>query len=335
MPKLIVTLKTVTPMFLAGADNRTPELRPASFRGALRFWLRALLGAHIGDDQVAMRNAESAVFGNTNGASPIVVRVSPRVPRADQLKLARGDRVYERRVLPHSRDKRKQFTKPAWAEDGQFTLTLATRLGLTELSAEAIAALLLLLNVGGVGNRSRRGFGSLQVVNAKTEGLSEDESVISLLDKSLTNGADLEKHLAGVLTWARKSVRSGGGRPYAGSQVPDYPILTDQHAKVLVCREPFAAGHYHEAMINFWDRLRKPKYVRQETAFGRVRGGRRASPLLLHIAQSQAGHHLVMTAFRSKPEPLGQAGWSLIDEFLEERTAAWNGVYLVGGGVRW
>jgi CRISPR-associated protein Cmr1 len=38
-----LTLETVTPLFLGGALHQ-PELRPASVRGALRYWLRAALG---------------------------------------------------------------------------------------------------------------------------------------------------------------------------------------------------------------------------------------------------------------------------------------------------
>lgn len=45
MLKLTVTLETVTPLFLGGADPRgEPELRPPAFRGTLRYWLRAALG---------------------------------------------------------------------------------------------------------------------------------------------------------------------------------------------------------------------------------------------------------------------------------------------------
>ncbi len=44
-PSLTVTLETVTPLFLGGADPRgAPELRAPSFRGAMRYWLRAALG---------------------------------------------------------------------------------------------------------------------------------------------------------------------------------------------------------------------------------------------------------------------------------------------------
>jgi CRISPR-associated protein Cmr1 len=50
--KLTVTLETVTPLFLGGAEaqdrNKPPELRPPAFRGALRYWLQAVLGSVAG-----------------------------------------------------------------------------------------------------------------------------------------------------------------------------------------------------------------------------------------------------------------------------------------------
>lgn len=43
MEKLTVTLKTVTPMFLGGANpNDTAELRAPSIKVALMFWYRAI-----------------------------------------------------------------------------------------------------------------------------------------------------------------------------------------------------------------------------------------------------------------------------------------------------
>ncbi len=47
----VLCLETITPLFLTGADPRgEPELRAASIRGALRFWLLALLGGVIGTE---------------------------------------------------------------------------------------------------------------------------------------------------------------------------------------------------------------------------------------------------------------------------------------------
>jgi CRISPR-associated protein Cmr1 len=150
----IFTLKTVTPLFLSGADGEIPELRAPSFRGALRFWLRALLGATIGNDRDNLYKRESEVFGNTSSASPLVVRVS---------ELASLN-TKAHRVLPHSNQ--KTFSLPSYDAGQSFNLTLTNRSGQARLPDEAIAALLMLLSFGGVGKRARRGFGSLGLIQS-------------------------------------------------------------------------------------------------------------------------------------------------------------------------
>lgn len=61
-------LEFITPAFLCGANQNVAELRPASIRGQLRWWLR-VLGAD--------RERETRIFGGVHGnvaASAVVVR---------------------------------------------------------------------------------------------------------------------------------------------------------------------------------------------------------------------------------------------------------------------
>jgi CRISPR-associated protein Cmr1 len=93
-------LVTLTPLFLGGAEPRgDPELRSSSVRGALRFWLRALLGGCYGTDDQALaeiRRLEAETFGEAGGegkagASKIVVRVRQEQQSAPQeWRAARG-----------------------------------------------------------------------------------------------------------------------------------------------------------------------------------------------------------------------------------------------------
>jgi len=62
-------LTFITPAFLAGSNQNTPELRAASIRGQLRWWFRVLGGT---------REQEAQTFGGIHGesiASKVVVRV--------------------------------------------------------------------------------------------------------------------------------------------------------------------------------------------------------------------------------------------------------------------
>lgn len=324
MARLELTLETVSPMFCAGADNRTPELRAASFRGPMRFWLRALLGARYGMDREALARAEGALMGDTNAGSPVVVRTSARVPVAQRLK------VGDRKPVPHS----KRFTKKALAEGGRFKLILSSRVPQAALPGEVVAGLLLLVNLGGIGNRARRGFGSMQVAGATYNGWEPGEELVTILKPEIVDGDGLEAHLARAVAWAREAGPDPGDQSYLAGQTPGYPVLSEEQTKIMVCRHAFDGDNYLDAMVNLWDRLREQKYASREQAFGGIRP-RRSSPLFVHLARSQAGCHLVFTAFRSKPEPMGAHGWALIDEFLAERADAWDGAYLLGEGVSW
>ena len=75
MKRLQLTLEAVTPLFLGGAQQEA-ELRPASIRGALRYWLRAALGGVVGQKNLdSLRDWEASVFGDTDNGSATVVRV--------------------------------------------------------------------------------------------------------------------------------------------------------------------------------------------------------------------------------------------------------------------
>ncbi len=69
--------ETVTPMFLAGADGKTPELRPPSIKGAMRFWWRAMNG-HISIKE--LKEEEGEIFGGSGekeGRSKFGIRIKP------------------------------------------------------------------------------------------------------------------------------------------------------------------------------------------------------------------------------------------------------------------
>ena len=141
MESIQLRLETVTPMFLRGYDNETPELRPPAFKALFRYWWRAAVGEMNIDH---LREGEGCLFGNTKKRSPLSIRISG-------LTALQSD---EYAPLPHDPTR---FQNQAYRPNGKFNLTLAAP-QLDEY--EKIAKLGFLL--GGVGNRSRRGFGSIR-----------------------------------------------------------------------------------------------------------------------------------------------------------------------------
>jgi CRISPR-associated protein Cmr1 len=172
LTSLEVELEAVTPLWIGGASRQT-ELRPPSVRGCLRFWFRALAGGLLGEDLKNVWEAESAVFGNSTHASSVVVRLfgSPQtsvsvVGEAEQLP-----------GLAYMFWSVFQQKRAAFLPGERFRLRLSARpfpfapvevvgrtLGMTERFEMAAASLWLLVRLGGVGARMRRGAGGMSAV---------------------------------------------------------------------------------------------------------------------------------------------------------------------------
>lgn len=147
-----LTLETVTPMFLRGSDNESVELRPPAFKALFRYWWRAaVVETNVND----LCKREGCLFGNTQSRSPLSVRISGvAMPPSGQYA-----------PLPH---RRGGFTNQAYSPNRRFNITLMA----PELyEYEKIAELGFLL--GGVGNRSRRGFGSIRYQNWSFEDIQQ------------------------------------------------------------------------------------------------------------------------------------------------------------------
>lgn len=147
MPKTKLKLETVTPMFLHGADNMTPELRPPPFKALFRYWWRTVQDVQVN----TLRKTESELFGSTDRKAPFSLRISGNL-ELNQTKY---------KPLPHKPDKNR-FGKKIYAFDieQEFDLCLITKNASDAEYCEQIAKLGFFL--GGVGVRSRRGFGSIR-----------------------------------------------------------------------------------------------------------------------------------------------------------------------------
>lgn len=189
----MLELETVTPMFLRGADNQTLELRPPPFKALFRYWWRAV----VGEDENNLRDKEGDLFGNTKKRSPLSVHIS------GQASLPSSDYP----PLPHN----PHFEVLAYHPNETFNLTLAAPI-LSEY--EKIAEIGFLL--GGVGNRSRRGFGSIRY-----QGWSF-QTVVDLQDKvfQTLNGIS-----PGRFNQGTNEIQVASTIP----PFPDYPVIKAVH----------------------------------------------------------------------------------------------------------
>jgi len=165
MYKISFDLETITPLFMAGADGITPELRPPSFKGMIRFWWRAMRAE---DDIQALVEEEAILFGGTGkgqGKSKLTLRTfSESSGIRNNLKNDENTDDYPGiGYLLYStfmqRGKERFYFKPKLP----FKLVMLSKD--KKLLSQAQAAFWLAVNFGGFGTRSRRGGGNLAVID--------------------------------------------------------------------------------------------------------------------------------------------------------------------------
>ena len=155
-----------TPLFSSGADPNIPELRVSEIKAALRFWWRAMNYALVGptgtNEQLAEQ--EGKLFGSTTGQSPFLLRL--RENKVDTLRCQPATALVTSQDLKYlgygltepTATPRSGFKESA---DSTFTLELVLRPSAVPFQLEYINALKIFGLFGGLGYRSRRGFGSV------------------------------------------------------------------------------------------------------------------------------------------------------------------------------
>lgn len=180
------TYRVVTPCFCGGA-NQQPEFRLPSFKGVLRFWWRALAWTRHNGDLRAVQQHEDAIFGSAaNGQSRVQVRLvshamRPVVPVGRVLTINGGAVVgegarYLGYGLMHAYASGKtgvragELTRACIESPFELTIQFRCR-GLSppqvDALTDAVASVGLL---GGIGARSRRGYGSLSLRSIDVDG---------------------------------------------------------------------------------------------------------------------------------------------------------------------
>ena len=170
MERITFECEVITPMFLAGADGKTPELRAPSLKGLMRFWWRAL---HGNLDLKQLREQEAQIFGTADekiGRSKFSLRIIPD-----------GElQVGEFQPLPHHTGSRKGFSLFAVKPGMKFKIKI------TSLDEEILKKMENLIKaslvLAGLGKRSRRGFGSVKISLIHAEKFNFDCPLQSICD---------------------------------------------------------------------------------------------------------------------------------------------------------
>lgn len=370
MPALTLKMKLLTPLLMNGGnyylDDRdrpqsVPEIRAASFRGVMRFWLRTVLGRRYSDD--TLRTQEARYFGSTENGSAL--RVQVRHSLSAKNKNARGgDPPYlMHKVVPND------FLFAGYKELQPLELILDThplRSAEEVFTSELYATLLLAFYLGAFGKRSRRGGGAFAITEMQpTFDLPDDFTNVL---KALQNESP-QQALKQCVDYVERNI------PYTVPQtsIPQYPIFDRSNCVVLVGSQPSTRG-YFDALNDLWQKSKDFHHIKtQRKMFNKktkklgqrdldrwwawgVAGlhlhptdserynhrdwkpderseklydndGRRASAVHLRVHHYDGQYYPLVTIFRALPdydnEHLGEPeSWKLLAKFINELVAA-------------
>nr|BBH92683.1 hypothetical protein KTA_08820 [Thermogemmatispora argillosa] len=306
MLKAQFEIEVTTPLFLGGADQVTAELRPPSFRGAMRYWYRALIGGVTGGTLEKVRQREARVFGKSEHGSPIRVRItavqapSSPSPAFWQDQNRAGIRYLFWSMLGSSNRSPRQCYPPGT----RFTLLLTASEKDQQLLQEAIIALWLLIHCGGVGARSRRCAGSLALRSSTLSFASE----ISL-PEWLSGRARNFQELVDTLTMGFQEIkRFYKLEKLAEPEIRSFDVISPLTCSICVNTKEKPLKSVEDALDavgRSYQDYRRKLSDRERMALGLPFGkhkGRLASPLHLHITALEQEYVCVATCFDACPK---------------------------------
>lgn len=379
MKSVEVRFKVVTPCFLGGHGYQA-ELRLPSIKGALRFWWRAITYSRVAEARTEttierLAEAERQLFGSSeSGQSRLIMSLDADSARPQILQegailtdahgstVGAGARYLGYGVMEAFASRNKgteagQLTRSCLA--APFDVTVRIGAQESESLRSIVPALRLLGMLGGLGSKSRKGYGSVNLTALQGDGVdrwhpprTEDgyrKELRTLLRD--TAGCHNEPDISAFSTQARVDLfqshptplvaldafgkamvryRSWGrnGKILDGEQAQ--PRFPEDH-EWMYDRPPSPDFHPRRAVFGLPHNYGRRKQVNPESH------DRRASPLLFHVHEIGSRYVGVAVLLRSRFLPNGErirAGrasvpampdWNVLTDFLDtnKRRTIW------------
>jgi len=168
-------VEVVTPMFLGGANTTEAELRVPSIKGMLRFWWRATCGI---ESIKEMKKEEADIFGSTDQKAAFLLHVVNTNNINSLLDLKeRGEKFkvhgHDVSIIDylsygtHKPERGRGNVYQRYHITPGSSFLLKFQFYNDELKDEILRAFYFFIAYGGLGSRSRNGFGSLHINNNK------------------------------------------------------------------------------------------------------------------------------------------------------------------------
>ncbi len=320
---LTATYKIITPMFIGDAEQKASWISPMSFKGALRFWWRALAWGRIRSkpeyhsDELALKqlhHEEAELFGDTDkGRGKIAIKIAqPKIKTLTDWppNSANNPSSYLAYGITASGSVEKNNYEPhrqAIQENVDFDIELITANDISEQQIQHIETALKALGLfGGLGSRSRRANGCTQLTKLNNQ------------DYLITNYEDYQQKVGTILQKFSNTTLS----PYSA-------FSKDSLFKVNKFELPDARKAHAELGTIYKDFRGQPSDLRgaRKKVFGLPltqvdEKARRSSPLFFHIVQfsdNQYGFGVLYlpTSVFHKEQRHNAVEWNLTKGFVE------------------
>lgn len=321
MQTVVFEMKTITPLFLAGADQEKAELRAPSFRGLMRYWQRALVGGIVGTTDQGLKQvveAETKVFGTTDTGSSFTIRISAPNEKPKQfiesitngwkdgkpISTGKGYLLWSMRL---KKPPRYYFDK-----NTRFRLSLTT-FGADTLSHQrAIAALWLLTRLGAVGSRSRRCAGSLSIQAVQGDAY---QFAFGIPADANTLKAQIEQGIARARALYKQNTTSN-----AATQSIRFDILSAKTCRIWILQYEAPWQSSDDAIRAIGESLQTLRggmqsFKRKLLGFS-TKTERRASSLLLRVAELQNNKYVgIAILFKTTDSGISPRDYNEIEQW--------------------
>ena len=333
MKRIEAKFQVVTPCFLGGANHeKEAELRLPSIKGALRFWWRAWNYARIAkkknnDIIASLREKEGKLFGTSDpgkdqGQSSLIMRLnaeSQSLPEIGKNEILRDETdkkvgkgaIYLGYGVMNIKGKleRPCLTK---RKDSFHPFEFTLQIGAKEQKhlEDVLPALKLLGLLGGLGSKSRKGYGSLNLMELKVNSVDAWQKPAS--------ENDYAKHLADLL------------KPALGyGKEPEISAFSSK-PNSRICLTRFKRETGMEVINSYGQEMQDYRRGKKDKAvFGLPLKGvklrnheRRASPLFFHVHKIGNEYVGVALLLRSQFLPESEriwAKWTVLMDFLKNK----------------
>lgn len=264
--------EVVTPLFLGGAEPKEAELRVPPIKAAMRFWWRAL---YDGGNVEQMAKDESDIFGSTEKKSAVSVQLSADMTKTVPNDLPKGwpipveGKTFNAYIIEYlafgllDPKLKPKYIRKHIEEESRFKIIVTFP---KHVEDDVVSAMKSLISFGGLGARSRNGFGSL--------------------------------HCDGLIDYAFS--KEGGLKPFTAFS--QGAILFNQFNTYVKWEDALSeiGKVYRQARLDLegkrhtWNKralIAMPIEAQRENIPQSIRSGRHAKPYFLHVNKTLGGKY--------------------------------------------